>query len=295
MKEDKIIDFLKKKFYYKSIPLGIGDDAAVLSYSENKYLLFTTDTIVDGVHFKVKDINLGYIGRKAINVNISDIAAMGGEPLYAVINFGLPKYDKKLISKIFNGIYYSAKKYNVKIVGGDTVRSKCLFLAVSMIGIVNKKYFTSRSNAKEGDIICITGNIGGAVLSGKHLSFTPRLKEAQWIVKNLMPTSMIDVSDGLFVDLGRLCVLSKKGAVLFKENIPISDKATDFKSALQDGEDFELLFTLKSGTKLPKKVLDTNTKISTIGRIIPDKGIYLEDKGKVSNVKIKGYDHFKQD
>ena len=293
MKEDKIIDFLKNKFYYPNIPLGIGDDAAVLDYSKNKYLLFTTDAIVNDVHFKVKESRVDYIGRKAVNINISDIAAMGGVPLYAVVNLGFPKYDKKLISGIFNGIYYSAKKYNVKVVGGDTVKSKCLFLAVSMIGIVNKKYLTRRSDAKEGDIVCVTGSIGGAVFSGKHWNFTPRLKESQWIVKNLAPSAMIDVSDGLLMDLDRICSLSKKSAVLFKENIPVSKEAADFNSAISEGEDFELLFTLKSGAKLPGEVPDTNTKISTVGRIIPGKGIYLEEKGRIKKLKVKGYEHFK--
>jgi len=104
---------------------------------------------------------------------------------------------------------------------------------------------------------------------------------------------MIDVSDGLLMDLNRICSLSKKGAVLFKENIPVSSKAADFNSAIQDGEDFELLFTLKNDTKLPKKVPHTNTKVSTIGRIISGEGIYLEEKGRIKKLKIKGYDHFK--
>jgi len=293
MKEDKIIDLLKKKFHYLNIPLGIGDDAAVLDYSKNEYLLFTTDTIVDGVHFKIKESRVDYIGRKAVNINISDIAAMGGVPLYAVINFGLPKYDKKLISRLFNGIHYSAEKYNLKIVGGDTVRSERFFLAVSMIGTVEKKYLTSRSNAGEGDIVCVTGNIGGSVLSGKHLNFTPRLKESQWIIRNLAPTSMIDVSDGLLMDLNRICSLSQKGAVLFKGNIPVSSKASDFNSALSEGEDFELLFTLKNSAEFPSKIPHTMTKISTIGKMISGEGIYLEEKDRIKKLKVKGYKHFR--
>jgi thiamine-monophosphate kinase len=296
MKEDILINYLKKKFKVPKNIIGIGDDTAVLPYNKKNYLLFTTDTILDEVHFKLSKVSPYYIGYKAIAVNISDIAVMGGVPLYAVVNFGIPKYNLELITEIYKGIKVISDKFRIKIVGGDTIKSKILFLAVAMIGKVEKENLILRKGSKIGDPIYVTGNIGGKVISGRHLKFIPRLKEARWIVKNLKPTSMIDISDGLILDLSRICNASGKGAIVLKEKIPISKDAKNFNLAIYEGEDFELLFTInkKNASKIHHLIPNTKTKISLIGEIIKENGIYLKGKDNVKKIKPKGFNHFER-
>lgn len=291
MKEEQFINLLRKKFKVPKNIIGIGDDTAVLPFNNRHYLLFTTDTILDGVHFKFKEVNPMDIGHKAIAVNISDIAAMGGLPLYTVINLGLPKYDLRLVNEIYWGIKRTSQEFKIKVVGGDTVKSKIFFLAVAMIGKVERKCLVLRNGAKTRNLICVTGEIGGSLKTGKHLKFKPRLKEARLIVKKLKPSAMIDISDGLILDLFRMCQESNKGAILFKEKIPISNEADDFETAVTEGEDFELLFTVgEKKTKFIKKI--SNTKISIIGEITKKRGIFIKDDNKLKPALIKGYNHF---
>lgn len=291
MREEKIINLLRGRFKYKGVIKGIGDDTAVLPFSHDFYLLFTTDTIVDGIHFKLNEVHPQDIGYKGLAVNISDIAAMGGIPLYATVGMGLPKYDLSLVRKIYDGIKELADEYKVKIVGGDTVRSEVLFLSVSMIGKVEKEFLSLRKGARVGDLICVTGKIGGAISSGKHLRFKPRVREARIIVKELSPTSMIDVSDGLLLDLYRLCKESGVGARVYKERVPINEGCS-FYEAIKEGEDFELLFTL--GRKEERNLAELRKRIgiSIIGEITNKRGIYICEGGKIKKVKVQGYDHF---
>lgn len=292
MKEEKIIELLKKKFKSPKGIIGIGDDCAVLPYNKKEYLLFTADTILEGVHFKIKEIAPYYIGYKGLAVNISDIAAMGGLPLYGIINLGLPEYNIKLVKAIYNGIEKLALDFNIKIVGGDTIKSHRLFLAVCMLGKVEKKYLVTRSGAKAGDLVAITGRIGNSYRSGKHYKFTPRVKEARWIAKNLNPTSMIDVSDGLLIDLYRLCYSSNVGAEIIKDEVPLNSGVKNFYSAIKEGEDFELLFTIPPKYRYQGQIPGMNTEITIIGKVIPNPGIYLIEGGKTKKLSPCGYDHF---
>lgn len=292
MREERIIDLLKDKFRFqgKGLIYGIGDDSAVLPWDARSYLLFTSDSILEDIHFESSKASAQDIGWKAIAVNVSDIASMGGIPLYAVVNLGLPRYNLKLIDGIYAGIKSISQRYRIRIVGGDTVRSEKLFLAVAMLGKVEKKYLVLREGAKAGNLIYLTGKIGGAVSCGKHLKFEPRLKEARWITQKLSPSSMIDISDGLLLDLFRICKASRKGALLYRQKIPLAP-GLDFDSAVSEGEDFELLFTLPREIKV-KRVPGTRTRISCIGKMIREKGIfYLEDE-EIKKTKIRGYDHF---
>ena len=294
MKEEKIISLLKRRFKSPKGIVGIGDDCAVLPYNKKEYLLFTTDTILEDVHFKISHISPYYIGYKALAVNISDIVAMGGIPLYAVINLGLPGFNLKLVDAVYRGVKKIACDFDVRIVGGDTVKSGKLFLAVCMIGRVEKKFLVKREGARAGDLIAVTGQIGNAYVSGKHYKFTPRLKEARWIVRNLKPSSMIDISDGLVIDLFRICQVSKKGAVIIKDEIPISSGVKNFYSAITEGEDFELLFTIPSKNRFQDKIPETKTKITIIGEITCRPGIYLKTAQKLKKIKPQGYDHFER-
>jgi thiamine-monophosphate kinase len=294
MDEERLVSFLRSKFKYSKGSSIIGDDAAVLPYKGKESLLFAADTIIESRHFTKKSLSPYYIGRKAVAVNISDIAAMGGEPLYAVVNLGIEKLDRAFISKLYKGIGDIAKKYNIKIVGGDTVKSRYLFLAVAMVAKVKNSNITTRSGAKEGDNIYVTGTIGGATLSSKHYKFTPRLRDALWLGRNFKINSMIDVTDGLAIDLSRICKASDKGAVLEKSSMPFSSRVSSFKKALEEGEDFELLFTASSIMNIPKYIPESGLKVTLIGNIVGNKrGVFIRDSKKVKSLKIKGYDHFK--
>ena len=166
-----------------SVIKGPGDDCAVLKFDKNNYQLFTCDMIVEGVDFTLKD-NPYLIGRKSLAVSISDIAACAGLPRYCVVSLGMPKETPvKFIDNLLKGILTLAKKYNINLVGGDLSRAKQLTIDVSMLGVVEKKNLVLRSTAKVGDVIFVTGRLGGSI-SGKHLRFTPRLKEARFLTKN---------------------------------------------------------------------------------------------------------------
>ena len=275
-----------------SVVKGPGDDCAVIKFSKDKYMLFTSDMIVEGVDFTGKDRPY-LVGRKAIAVSVSDIAACAGLPRYCLVSVGLPKNTSvDFIDKLIKGMFHFAKKYGINIVGGDLSRARQLTIDVSMLGIVEKKNLALRSGAKIGDIIFVTGKLGGSIL-GKHLRFTPRLKEARFLVKNFRVNSMIDISDGLTQDLGHILEESSAGAIIYEDLIPISKQARNLNDALYWGEDFELLFTVSAyeAKKLYRKKL---TGFKPIGEIVDKKyGLRLVDKrGRDKIIKPKGFQHF---
>ena len=223
---------------------GIGDDTAVLRHTKDKYLLFTTDMLVEGTHFKRRMGGAG-IGHKALACSISDIAAMGGVPTHAVVSLGVgPKMPLRFVKDVYKAMGVLAKRFGVSIVGGDTVRSDKVVINVALLGEVAKKYLVTRSGARPGDWIFVTGTLGRSLATGKHLNFTPRLKEARFLVRNFKPSAMIDISDGLAGDLNHILKASRVGAHLWDNAVPLTRGAT-LAQALTDGEDFELLFTLK--------------------------------------------------
>jgi thiamine-monophosphate kinase len=222
---------------------GIGDDTAVLPYSNSKYFLLTTDMMAQGVHF-TRQMSAQSVGYKALACNISDIAAMGGLPTFAVVSIGVPKnLPVSYVADLYKGIQKLARQYKVSIVGGDTIKTDKIIINVALLGEVEKKYLTTRDGAKTGDWIFVTGVLGGSFKSDKHLNFIPHVEQAQFLVKNFKPSAMMDISDGLAGDLNHILKASKVGAELWKENIPRA-KGCSLKQALSDGEDFELLFTL---------------------------------------------------
>jgi len=277
----------------RGVVKGIGDDAAVLEYTKNKYLLFTCDMFVEDRHFYRR--SGGYLaGKKALSASISDIAAMGGLPRFLLVSLGVPPaLDVKYADGLYRGIRDVSKRFKVSLVGGDTVSSKNIVVNISLLGEVEKKNIVLRSGAKEGDVIFVTGSIGGAFRS-KHLNFTPRLKEARFLVEKFKIHSMIDVSDGLLADLGHVLESSNKGASIYERDVPISRNAKDFNSAIKDGEDFELVFTLskKEESRLVK-TWPFRTRLSKIGKLLRKKGIYIirKDGGK-EKVRVSGYTHF---
>ena len=239
-----LIDALKKYApVSKAVIKGIGDDAAVLPYSKDKYLLLTTDMLAEGTHF-TRRMPPRAIGHKALACSISDIAAMGGWPTFAVVSIGVPKnLPVRFIKDVYKGMRRTALDFNVSIVGGDTIKTDKMVINVALLGIVEKKYLTTRDGAKAGDWIFVTGPLGGSFKSGRHLNFSPRLAQARFLVEKFRPSAMMDISDGLSGDLNHILKAGRVGARLDYASIP-RHKGVSLSQALNDGEDFELLFTL---------------------------------------------------
>lgn len=275
-----------------SVIKASGDDCAVLAFDKNNYQLFTCDMLVDRVDFTKKD-DPYLVGRKALAVSISDIAACAGLPRYCLVSVGLPKKTNVgFADSFFKGMLDLAREYKINIVGGDLSSSTRLTVDVSMLGIVEKKYLVLRSGAKIGDIIFVTGSFGGSIF-GKHLKFIPRIKEARFLVRNFKVNSMIDISDGLAQDLWHILKESGVGAAIFETLIPISKQSKSLEDALYSGEDFELLFTMPRDEA--RRLLKKNPlHFKSIGEVVDKKyGLRLVNKkGKQISIKPKGFCHF---
>ncbi len=302
MEEEKIIDWLKKiiKIKNKDVITKIGDDTAVLKWNKRFYFLFTTDVVVDGVHFEKEKISPEKIGRKALAINISDIAAMGGIPLYALVSLGLPLAEKDFIKNLYKGILKMAKEFNVEIIGGNISKSPALFVDIFLTGKVEKKFLKLRSGAKPGDLIYVTGRLGGSI-KGRHYDFQPRVKEARYLIKKYPVSSMMDISDGLSSDLTRLARASNAGFILHLDDIPVSPDAVKMSKtkqeaifhALNDGEDYELLFTVdeKRSHEISEKI--GIVPVTCIGKITSDNKYEGLLKDKKVDIRPKGFDHFR--
>lgn len=296
--EIRLIQHLAKDIRVdKSVIEGIGDDTAVIKWTKDKYLLFTCDMLFEDVHFKLKKAKPFQIGWKALARNVSDIAAMGGMPRYALVSIGLnPNLPVSFVDNLYKGMRALADKFGINIIGGDTSRSQKLVIDVSLIGEVEKRNLVTRSGAKKGDVILATGAFGGSI-KGRHLNFMPRLNEARGLTKNFKINSMIDVSDGLVLDLWRILNASGVGARIYQNAIPVSKEADSFEKAIYDGEDFELLFTM--GIKEAKRFFRTffskiETPVTLIGEVMDRRYGYklIRSNGKVVLLKPKGYLHF---
>jgi thiamine-monophosphate kinase len=292
----------------QTVVTGAGDDCAVLDFGlPDKLFLFKTDAVVEGIHFE-KAAPREKIGRKALARCLSDIAAMAGTPVAAVVTIGLPEpFEPEAVEKIYGGMSRFAKRHGVAIVGGETtVNPGCLFISVALLGTVGRGKQILRSTAKAGDAIFVTGELGGSS-AGKHLDFEPRLAEARWLAELVPIHAMIDLSDGLAGDLRHILEASGVGAELLKTAIPISRAAkvsaredpftkTALTAALTNGEDFELLFTVAAGdaVKLPDawKKQFPKLRLSCIGKINPGTGVTIRDKDGVRPLTVHGYVHF---
>ena len=276
---------------------GIGDDAAVLPGTK-KDLLLTTDMVVEGRHFRLREASAFEIGWKAMAVNLSDIAAMGGVPLAAVVSLGAPASTRTVFLKgVYRGMRAVSARFSTPIVGGDTNASERLTIAVTLLGEVEKGKALLRSNAKPGDWVFVSGELGGSYRSKKHLRFVPRLREARWLSKNFRVHAMMDLSDGLASDIRRLCEESRVGAVLNEKAVPVSRWARSAEQALSDGEDFELLFTLSASEAarlLRMKRPGGFPKFSHVGWIVQGSRIErLRPHGRLEALTVRGFDHFK--
>ena len=311
------------KDFQKEVIVGIGDDTAVIKVSGEKLLLFTSDSLVEDVHFKWDYTSPFQVGWKALVVNISDVAAVGGNPTHCLVSLALPSdTERNLVREVYRGLKKAASKYRVGIVGGDTVRAPSFIITVSLLGEVKRENIVLRSGAKPGDLIYVTGQLGSSgaglaclkapnwkvkpeirqFLIKKHLMLSPRLVEGQKIASSQIATSMIDLSDGLASDLHRLAEESKVGAVLWEDEFPTALATEQLakvmgKSLLEwilyGGEDYELLFAVPPNKK--EKLRQTlGFPHTLIGEIVDrDQGIYLKNRGgNRTKIEDRGYNHF---
>ncbi len=309
MKEFELIERLTRSLHTNSsVVTGPGDDCAVLELGIKEHLvLFKTDAVVQGVHFLTTDPPQ-MVGHKALARCLSDVAAMGGTATAALVTLALPDgFQPAYIELLYEGVNALARRFDVAIAGGETVRNpERLLVSVSVLGLAPRGKVLHRSGAKPGDAIFVTGELGGSA-AGKHLNFQPRLDEASWLTKNASIHSMIDLSDGLAGDLPHILKASGVGAELLAAAIPVSREArraakssTSAKpplvAALTDGEDFELLFTVSSVSAVP--VLDSwkkafpDLRLSCIGKTTATGGLVLRDKQGVRPLIEHGYQHF---
>ena len=292
-----------------SVITGAGDDCAVLDLGiPERWVLFKTDAVVEGVHF-TRDTPPGKIGRKALGRCLSDIAANAGIPSAALVTLGLPAdYDPEFIVRVYEGLNELARSFDVAVVGGETTRNQGgLFISVSVVGTVEKSRCPLRSAAKAGDALFVTGELGGS-LEGRHFDFVPRIEEGRWLAARFPLHAMIDLSDGLAGDLRHILEESRVGAELLSSAIPVSRAAkrraraegsskTPLLAALTDGEDFELLFTLPSGSAVALldawKTAFPRLRLSCIGKITAEPGLRIRSEQGVLPLTSHGYVHFK--
>lgn len=280
-----------------SVLFGIGDDAAVLAASPEAQLV-CKDMLMDGVHFLSAEHAPEAIGHKALAVNLSDIAAMGGQPLSAYIALALPRpllAQAGFVDRLYEGISRLAARYDVAIAGGDTnIWDGPFVISVTVLGRAHRKGAVLRGGARAGDEIWVTGPLGGSYPSGHHLTFEPRLKEAALLMERATVHAMIDISDGLGKDLRQLAAASGLRAEIERERLPLRlpgpRDAAALHRALSDGEDFELCFTLPPGHALASWPGLASTQ--RIGRITEGQGLFWEDG---SPVLAFGYEHRSSD
>jgi len=268
-----------------------GDDLAVLNWPDGQLLLVGADQVLDGVHFDSARHSPRQIGAKAMNRNLSDCAAMACLPAAAVATVALPRQAGiEYARELYLGLREAGEAFDCPIVGGDTASwDGKLALGVAILGRAGGIQPITRSGAKANDGIYVTGALGGSIL-GRHMSFTPRIREARELAKSVPISAMIDISDGLARDLSRICQQSTVGAFLDASAIPIHADAvalaqqsgrTPLEHALNDGEDHELLFTCP--THPPLGIL--------VGRVTADRSLRVEKKGKTEPLSPGGWDY----
>jgi thiamine-monophosphate kinase len=293
--EDNLIAELTRSLRLDSrVKIGPGDDCAVVKFGK-RWQLLKTDCIVESIHFS-KESPAIWVGWKALCRAISDVAAMGGRPMDALVTIAVaPQVRLRWLRGVYSGLRKAAQRYDVNLVGGETSRSPGpAFISVALTGIVEKRRALLRSGGKPGDFLYVTGQLGGSI-RGKHLRFEPRLAEALWLADHFAINAMIDLSDGLGSDLPRLAKASSTGFEIDRERLPLS-KGCSIEQAISDGEDYELLFAV------PPEMVPTleerwNKKFPTlaltqIGRLIEPNLQELGASG-FDQLTDSGYDHFR--
>jgi thiamine-monophosphate kinase len=288
--------------------VGPGDDAAVLAWGREDDIVVTTDTITDHVDFMLHEVDPRLIGHKALAVNLSDLAAMAAEPVAAVISLVLPRVGSgrlnalELAQELYRGMLPLAEAFNCIIAGGDTnTWDGPLAISVTALGRTTRRGPLTRSSAKPGDQLLVTGRLGGSIL-GRHLHVEPRVAEAILLHEHYDLHAGLDVSDGLALDASRLAAASRCGVALDLPSIPVSPDAVNLakstgrnpiEHALGDGEDFELL--LAAPSDVAQKIIDDqplNVPITRIGLFVNNPGLWqIDEQGTTTPLPPSGYQH----
>lgn len=329
-----LIEHLTKNIELQNVSsvLGVGDDAAVIDHF-GKQTVVTTDLLIEGVHFDLAYTPLKHLGYKSVIVNLSDVYAMNAVPTQITISLGISnRFSVEALDDFYEGVYAACSKYNVDLVGGDTTSSqKGFIISVTAIGEVAPGKFVKRDSAQKGDLLCVSGHLGGAYVGLLFLErekkifmespgVQPDLENESYVIGRLLkpearqdiveffatseilPTSMIDVSDGLSSEILHLCKQSRLGCVIYEEKIPVHEemKKAAFKfeidptaCALSGGEDYELLFTIPQ-TDYNKLLL--SEEISVIGYMTEEEqGAHIITKGGNKHaITAQGWNHMKQ-
>lgn len=318
MKEFEVIKefFAKQVVQRKDVLMGIGDDCAIVSSTKNQHIVVTTDTLVAGVHFPLSTTPKA-IGHKAVAVNLSDIAAMGAKPSWISLAITLPDINHEWLREFCSGVFELCEFYNVQLIGGDTTQGP-LSITITAQGLTPEDKYLSRSGAKAGDWLYVTGDLGDPALALLHLKESvltdqntieqvqkkldfpkPRVLAGQALRE--YASAAIDISDGLLADLGHICQASNVGANVVLEAIPLSDNMKSsqlfedsIELALNGGDDYELLFTVSEDKKvgLETALSHTNTTITCIGQINASQTISTTLNNKAVSIKGSGFQHF---
>ncbi len=318
MKEFELIKhfFTEQTVKRKDVLLGIGDDCAVIASTEKQNIVITTDTLVAGVHFPL-NTPARAIGHKAVAVNLSDIAAMGAKPSWLSLAITLPEVDSAWLSEFSAGVFDLCEYYNVELIGGDTTQGP-LSITITAQGLTPENKYLSRSGAKAGDWLYVTGEIGDAALALQHINQEVSL-DSDFIepVRNKLDypkprvlagqtlreyaSAAIDISDGLIADLGHICQASNVGANIVLDAIPLSNIMRDsllledsINLALTGGDDYELLFTVSEDNKvgMETSLSHAGTPVTCIGQINATQTISTTLNNKPVPISSAGFEHF---
>lgn len=329
-----LIDHLTKNIEIQnaSTVLGVGDDAAVIDHF-GKQTVITTDMLIEGVHFDLAYTPLKHLGYKSVVVNLSDIYAMNAMPTQITLSIGISsRFSVEALEEFYDGVYAACEEYGVDLIGGDTCSSqKGFVIAVTAIGELTNDKIVQRSTAQKGDLICVSGDLGGAYIGLLFLErekkiflespqIQPDLENEQYVIgrllkpkarkdifeffetQNILPTSMMDISDGLSSELLHICQKSNVGCMIYEEKIPIAEdsKQAAYKfeidptaCALSGGEDYELLFTIKQEDY---EKITLNEQISVVGYITEaEEGAIIKTKGgNTHKITAQGWNAFRK-
>lgn len=318
-----LIDIIKENTIYdeKTVRCGIGDDAAVLNPSRNMIQLATSDMLVEGVHFSMGTITPWQLGFKALAVNLSDIAAMGGIPRHALVSVALPNHTSvSFVEQFYAGMKELAMKYAVNIVGGDTVSSPCqMVINVTVLGEIEPDRVIYRSGAQVGDQIVVSGTLGdsagglqilldqlkfsgGDPLLKAHLTPEPQIRLGR-ICSRYHVHALNDISDGLASEINEICRASGCGAIIYEKKLPFSGelaalaaqtKRVVYEYALYGGEDYQLVFTAPPETARKIMTANVQIKLTIVGEIVAKEHnvTLVKERGDHIPLLPRGYNHF---
>ncbi|MHB0960462.1 MAG: thiamine-phosphate kinase [Pirellulaceae bacterium] len=304
--ESEFIAWLRERLPpHRNLRLGIGDDAAILRVAAGRDLVVTSDLLTEGVDFRLHECQPWQVGRKAVAVNLSDLAAMACQPVALLVSVALPRSGAgELARGLYQGIFDLAAEYQVALAGGDTnTWDGGLVISVTAMGQLTARGPLRRDQARPGDHILVTGHFGGSIL-GKHFSFDPRVGEALLLHDQYELHAGIDVSDGLSLDLHRLALASGCGAAISLDAVPIDPAAIELAAdqpdgrsaldhALSDGEDFELLIALPA--EEAERLLQQQplrVPVTRIGQMVEQAGLWeLAHDGRLLPLAARGYEH----